>query len=402
MKNLLLLTLLFLSCLSASAQHLIKGRVVDAQTNQPLEFVSVYANTTTIGTATNAKGEFALRLPDGKYELIVSFLGYEPLIYQVNTGALPPSVLFKLSPRQNELKEVVIKGTRDKQWYDNLEVFKERFLGKDAFGRQSRLLNPEVLAITFDPETALLEVKANEPLQVQNDALGYKITYLLSDFRYYGRDGYVVYLGYPRYELMEGSKSKKRRWARNRQKAYNGSLMHFMRAVQQEQLEQQGFNLRRLHRTPNPNRPTDEEIAAARAALRARGSGARIEDGDSISDILSRARLPKVIESLDINPVPYSDYLQKDSTASKLSFKGFYQIVYTGEKEEQGYLLQESMFNKRQPTFQTSVLSLQTDAVLLEPNGNVSDPLSLFVEGYWGWEKLGAMLPLDYQPALAK
>ena len=395
----LLVLLLLLSLSALGQQHVVQGRVVDELTNKPLEFVSVYVNTTTIGTSTDEAGAFTLRLPDGHYELVVSYLGYEPIIYQVHTAALPKSILFKVRPKENALKEVVVQGTRDSQWYDNLEVFKQRFLGQSEFGRQSKLLNPEVLTITFDHETGLLEVKTDEPLQIRNDALGYKMEYLLTDFRFYGREGYVIFLGYPRYELMQGGKGKQRRWERNRLRAYQGSVMHFVRAVQQERLEEEGFNLRRLYRNPNPNRPTDEEIAAARAVLRARGGAVQVGGKDTISEILSRASLPKVSESLDINPVPYSEYLQEHSAGAKLAFEGYLQVVYTGEKEEQQYVWQQSMFRKREPTYQTSVIYLQSDEVLLEKNGNIVEPLNVFFEGYWGWEKLGDMLPLDYQPA---
>ncbi|RDV15555.1 carboxypeptidase-like regulatory domain-containing protein [Pontibacter diazotrophicus] len=395
---LVLLLLLFCS-LPVLGQHVVQGRVVDERTDEPLEFVSVYVNTTTIGTSTNEAGAFTLTLPDGHYELIVSYLGYEPIIYPVNTAALPKSILFKVRAKENALQEVVVKGTRDSQWYDNLEVFKQRFLGQSEFGKQCKLLNPEILTITFNAETALLEVKADEPLQIQNDALGYKIEYLLTGFRFYGREGYVVFLGYPKYVLLQGGKRKQRRWERNRQRAYHGSVMHFVRAVQQKRLEEEGFNLRRLYRTPNPDRPTEEEIAAARAALKARSGAVQVGGTDSISDILARARLPKTIESLDINPVPYSDYLQQHATGAKLAFDGYFQVVYTGEKEEAGYVWQQSMFKKREPSYQTSVLYLQSDEVLLESNGNIVEPLNVFFEGYWGWEKVGDMLPLDYQPA---
>jgi hypothetical protein len=29
--------------------------------------------------------------------------------------------------------------------------------------------------------------------------------------------------------------------------------------------------------------------------------------------------------------------------------------------------------------------------------GNITEPLDVFFEGYWGWEKIGDMLPMDYQ-----
>ncbi|PIQ20888.1 MAG: hypothetical protein COW65_12385, partial [Cytophagales bacterium CG18_big_fil_WC_8_21_14_2_50_42_9] len=76
MKTIFSLFIFLLISLASLSQNLVKGRVIDEKTNEPLEFVSVYVNTTTIGTVTNAKGEFRLNLPAGKYEIIVSFTGY--------------------------------------------------------------------------------------------------------------------------------------------------------------------------------------------------------------------------------------------------------------------------------------------------------------------------------------
>ena len=394
MRQTILLLLCWLIALPLLAQHTIQGRVADEKTDEPIEFVSVYVNTTTIGATTNAKGEFTLQVPSGRYELIVSYLGYEPIIYQVNTEELPKSILFKLRPKEHKLAEVVVEGKRDPEWYQNLEVFKQNFLGRSEFGRQCKLLNPEVLTITFNPQTALLEVKSDRPLQIENPALGYKIEYLLTEFKLYMRDGYVVFLGYPKYTLMKGGQSKQRRWSRNREKAYRGSAMHFVRALRQQQLEEQGFNLRRLYRVPNPNRPTDEEIAEVRASLKASGGSINLDAADS--DILSRARLPKLIQQLDKNPVPYSDYLMFDGDEVKMQFEHFMQVVFTGEKEELAYVRQLKPFNPPAPSYQTSVISLKSDYVLLDRNGSIYEPLGVLFEGYWGFEKLGDMLPLDY------
>ena len=394
MKQLILLLCCCLSSLSLLAQHKIQGRVVDETTDAPIEFVSVYVNTTTIGATTNAKGEFALQVPGGRYELIVSYLGYNPIIYQVNTDELPKAILFKLRPKANELKEVVVEGKRDPEWFQNLEVFKQNFLGKSEFGRQCKLLNPEVLTITFDPETALLEVKSDEPLQIANPALGYKIEYLLADFKFYMRDGYMMFLGYPKYTLMKGGQSRQRRWAKNRERAYLGSAMHFVRVLREQQLVEQGFNLRRLYRLPNPDRPTDEEIAAVRA--RVKEAGGKITLDSASADILARARLPKLIEQLDINPVPYSSYLSRNGDEVVMQFEQFMQVVYTGEKEEVAYVRQLKPFNPPKPGYQTSVLSLRAAQVLLDKNGSIYEPLDVLFEGYWGFEKLGDMLPLDY------
>jgi len=46
--------------------------------------------------------------------------------------------------------------------------------------------------------------------------------------------------------------------------------------------------------------------------------------------------------------------------------------------------------------------------VLLEPgvevaaDGQLASPLAVFVDSYWGFEKIGEFLPLDYQPPATK
>ena len=398
MKHPLLFFLFFSITILTQAQTL-KGRVVDAATNDPIEFVSVYLNTTTRGTATNGKGEFTLAMPSGTYEIILSYLGYEPLVHRVQSDSLPPSILFKLTPKAHVLGVVEVQGKRDAQWYDNLEVFKENFLGKSWIARGCKLLNPEVLTIDFDHLSGIMSVKARGALLIENSLLGYKVEYLLTDFTYRTKERYVTFEGYPRYELMQGGKTKQKRWNKNRESAYRGSAMHFARALQQKRLEEEGFNLRRLYRLPNPNRPTDEEIANARAYLRANGN--TITVSDSINDILKRARLSRFVEQLNSNPVPYAEYLTLGKGKARLSFEDYMQVVYTGEQEEPAYVSSTSNFmngsGTRKPSYQTSVFSLQAEAVEVEASGNFLNPLDVLFEGYWAWEKVGDMLPLDYK-----
>lgn len=45
--------------------HIIKGKVIDKNTKVRLQGASVFAQNTTIGSATDAKGYFGIRLPEG-------------------------------------------------------------------------------------------------------------------------------------------------------------------------------------------------------------------------------------------------------------------------------------------------------------------------------------------------
>ena len=53
------------------------------ETNKPLEFVSVYITNSTIGAITNESGAFSLLLDAGKYDVVVSMVGYGPIIHPV-------------------------------------------------------------------------------------------------------------------------------------------------------------------------------------------------------------------------------------------------------------------------------------------------------------------------------
>ena len=60
------------------AQQRIKGQVLDALDQSPLEGVSVYFDGTSLGTITNAAGFFELPLSQKiNATLVVSYLGYE-------------------------------------------------------------------------------------------------------------------------------------------------------------------------------------------------------------------------------------------------------------------------------------------------------------------------------------
>ncbi len=80
MKYLSLFTLLLLTTTLAWGQGTIKGRLIDASTNEGLisATVMVQGTTPTLGTATDFDGYFTIyNAPEGEQTIIVSYLGYE-------------------------------------------------------------------------------------------------------------------------------------------------------------------------------------------------------------------------------------------------------------------------------------------------------------------------------------
>lgn len=66
----------FLLPLAALAQGTITGKVIDADSQEPLIGATVVLEGTTQGTPTNLDGSFSLEIPAGDNNLVVSFVGY--------------------------------------------------------------------------------------------------------------------------------------------------------------------------------------------------------------------------------------------------------------------------------------------------------------------------------------
>jgi len=86
----------------------IRGKILDAESGQPLSYATISVNRLGIGTASNLDGEWSLRIPaDGANDkLTINFMGY--ISQNHNIADLPEINNFKLTPKSFEISEVVI------------------------------------------------------------------------------------------------------------------------------------------------------------------------------------------------------------------------------------------------------------------------------------------------------
>ena len=93
-----------------SAQQLIEGRVLDAQSGAPLSFAYVKLKDVAIGTVTDPEGFFQLNIPvTYKDQLVVfSYVGYEDLLQSQEAVQADKDRIFKLKPTATTLEEVVV------------------------------------------------------------------------------------------------------------------------------------------------------------------------------------------------------------------------------------------------------------------------------------------------------
>jgi len=73
-----LLLMLVLAELPAASQKL-KGRIVN-RAGEAVAYATVYIDELKLGTTSNARGDYELRMPPGTYNVLYQSLGYEPVI----------------------------------------------------------------------------------------------------------------------------------------------------------------------------------------------------------------------------------------------------------------------------------------------------------------------------------
>jgi hypothetical protein len=387
----------------SNAQIVIKGTV--SSKKAPLEGAAVYINNSSIGTTTNAKGYFELTLKPGSYDIVVSYLGYTTISTSLSTSNYSKPFLFILTEEASTLDEIVIRNTvYNQDWKYNLSEFKRSFIGFSSLAKDCEILNPKVLHFEFDPLKVRLEAFAKEPLKIRHKSLGYLITYDLVSFSL--EKNVVTYLGYTKYENLKGGKSKRKKWKKNRLKAYNGSREHFFKSLLENRVATEGFIINQFRRVLNPERPSDEEIRAARLFLRSKGTVNYAKKVtipktaiDSALVVVRKSRFSKYLDYLYKKNVPLSEIITKKSGKHHLVFKDYLSIVYTKEKEDIYYTGTAFSTKKRTRGPQTSAIVIVNKSPYIEASGQVINPLDIFYEGYWGYEKMAETLPLDYNPA---
>ncbi len=242
LRVLALRVLLFSVPFATYSQISMRGVVTDANSQKPLPFVNVMVSNTTKGTMTDTSGVFTFsRLPEGKYMLLVSSVGYQSYTQEVTVSVSknPVALTIRLLPQAQDLDEVTIKVARGKQWEQDLKSFKKAFLGTDTYAQGCQILNRQVL--DFKRKEGTLTASATAPLLIENRKLGYKITFVLKRFEASATNFLIS--GDTYFEELIPTPSERTQWQTNRKEAYLGSLTHFLRALARQTATDEGFEL---------------------------------------------------------------------------------------------------------------------------------------------------------------
>lgn len=454
-------TLTLLASFNTIGQNTIQGKVTAKDNGDAIAGASVYISNTTIGVATDGNGVFKLtNAPKIPFVLNVSSIGFKTKV--INVNPLRDTLLnITLTANVQQLKEVVITPDND-IWAKFGYKFLQDLIGYSEFSGQCKIKNLENVVLDFDREKQTLSAFCKEPLIIINKALGYRIKYWLEGYQFSFKTNTTFLIGSPFFEDLLTKKTrrrKRRRYTRNRAKAYNGSLTHFIQALYDKQLKQDGFqvdmmrrvkigdayardkkqidtlvyndaNLRKLYEALKIKAPNEARAklylkyvkewylnnSAKTLRLRLGKTLVTIEVFEFDRDKLNPDKIIitnyKVDQSLErqarqgkINMIVAQNidagrFVQKLTKNTKdFKFDNFLHITYHREIEEKAYQLALFPFKSFVRKKQTSIMSIPNKAkVAIHPNGYFYPPNNALVEGYWAFEKVDKLLPLNYKP----
>ncbi len=364
-----LLPLLF-STVSAQPRVALSGRVFDGASGQPLRNANVFLAGSFLGSATNDRGYFRITgVPEGQYQLVVSVIGFAPhkQTVRVRRGRNLHFVV-SLQPAVLRVPDIVVQTLDQETWEKTFALFRRYFLSTSVNAAACRVLNPGVLELSNKGKT--VGAWATDILIIENRALGYRLHYLLESFELTA--GQLRYTGEARFQELEpADDAERQRWRENRRKTYYGSLRHFLAALATGRVAEEGFLVSRL---------------------------------PELGERVYHADLQEVDVATLVSPgvQPYE---------RQVRFFDYLQVIYTRAFEPGEYVYWRVNYDRSalrlntrrreeamRPQAQTSWLAMNKTFAVVDTSGYVYDPMAFTVYGYWAWQGVADLLPMEYRP----
>jgi hypothetical protein len=377
--------------LSFAQSSIISGKIVAAGGTTPVAKASVFLNNATFGTSSSDDGTFTLRgVKPGQYDLIVTILGYEEYTQKVQVDNKPIVLSISLTSKVMMMREVVIMTNAD--WKKNYEQFKRDFIGVNENSKLCKVANPRVLNLNYSRKTQTLDASTDEFLVVENDALGYRVKFLLKEFTSDNISNTISYAGRALFEDLPGTAAQKAKWKLKRDDAYYGSAKHFYRSLYRNKLGEEGFMIYDFSRSIDPRRAPEQLIQ--RKLKQFNGI-----NRDSLRYWLDMEHMPRWYqEHLAKPPLKALDVLRTTPQPGifAITFPHYLYVVYTKRHEIEDF---KDLYRPLDmENFETSVITLNGNYAIFDTNGSIIDHVPLN-EGTWSKAKLGNLLPVDYEPS---
>ena len=395
MRHLITFVFTFIST-TVFSQFELKGKIIAADTKSPLAAASVFLSNTSTGTVTNAAGEFTLQIPAGTYDMVASFVGYETYAQPISKASASMLVI-ELKPKVEVFDEVVVGGYEKDGWEKWGKFFLENFIGTSQWAADCSIKNYEAIKFRNNKKENKLSAIAMDQLVIENKALGYTVRYQLEEFEYDFKSGYIYYQGYPFFSQMKGGQARHNRWNKRRQEVYHGSMMDFMRALYRNRIVEEGYEVRRLVKTPNEEKARVRELYRNRASISKPGTVTVTEAFPDSADYYRNVlHQPDELSSFSSYTIPGDSIaFQVDNVTAGLEFENYLHIIYKKASPPESY----RRLSPNNARMMSELILVHPGAIQIQSNGSYYPPLNLLSIGYWAWsEKMADMLPFDYKP----
>ncbi|MBS1525895.1 MAG: SusC/RagA family TonB-linked outer membrane protein [Bacteroidetes bacterium] len=157
-KYVLLCAFLMMSVMAFAQKGSIKGTVVD-ETNQPLPGASVSIDGTTIGSVTDANGNYTIsNVNAGNYSLTAKFVGYVTSKQTITVGSSIITVNFGLKPQNTSLNEVVVIGygtVKSKDVTGAVDVISSKDFNQGAITTPEQLIQGKVAGVSITSNSGM-------------------------------------------------------------------------------------------------------------------------------------------------------------------------------------------------------------------------------------------------------
>ncbi len=234
--------LLWIIPLTSSGQRYVSGHITDAGDGEPIPGAGVFIANTTVGTTTDADGNYKLKIPgEGSYRLVISHVAYQPVFRDIETGKA--STVLDVAMKTHEMGEVVV-STDVRFRNRDIDLFWRTILGKRPSKETIYATNPETVYYYYNSKTRILKVTCRVPLQIINNETGYQIQYVLNYFIHDYNTQTVSWEGQCMFEELEPKNYRQKSvWEENRKKAHCVSIASFAKALYNNSLMESGFLL---------------------------------------------------------------------------------------------------------------------------------------------------------------
>ena len=360
------LFLFFFVAIGPSINAQIRGKVVDATDQSPLPGAHVFLDGTQQGTVTDDTGRFTLPLSGfNSGSLVVSFVGYKSRVINLN-GAEAGPLTVELQPDAQNLATAEVRAGASKKRKRWLRQFRKDFLGSSNYAAGCKILNPQVLR--FEEKDGYLFAAANQLIQIENDATGYRVHFLLEHFQSNGTT--VSYAGKALFSPMHSDDKKTlKKWEANRAKIWKASKRRFLLALVHDRLAAEGYSVAAGRINPENEFEAAQRIVGTADIVKPQPGG------------YYKVRLPAVLRVIHGFERPEKEAplasisLGKDHETSRLT--------HNDGREEEQY----------------SFLVATKPVVVISAYGTFTEPEQVYEFGHFASQRVAEMLPLEYGQA---